>query len=597
MPPCLLAMMQRRTPPSLALGILAAGVCVLVETLLAELLAQITPVRSLGVLYLLGIVVVASVWGLVLGMATALVSTIALDYFLIPPIGSVTFGKAEDWTVFVVFLGVAALAGSISKLARSLAVEGDARAEADLAADLARILLRAPDPEIARAEAARHLARALELPSAAIRLGAIADDEDQTALPLRCPHGTVASLIVPADLPRPTLRRLRERVVPSLEVLLEAARERERITDEQEALRRLATLVAFGAPPGEVFAAVAREVGQLIEVPHATVLRYEPDATVTVVGVWRNDMTPLGSRWPLDKGSPAELVARTKAPTRVDAIEALKGAGELLTVLRAMGINSAVGCPVMVGGQLWGAVTAGSTSDPLPDDTEERMVEFTDLLVAAIANAESYAKLEASRSRVLAAGDATRRLIERDLHDGTQHRLVSLLLELRAAQTMVPPELHELNGRLSHTTVVLDEVLEDLRGIARGLLPALLSREGLDPAIKALARASAVPVELNLSGHEDLPERFEVTVYHVVAEALTNAHKHADASVVQLDLIVKDTVWLSVRDDGKGGAAPWHGSGLVSITDRVEALGGSLEITSPVGGGTALVAEIPIAHD
>jgi signal transduction histidine kinase len=596
MPPCLLAMMQRRTRPPLALGILVAVLCVVVETLLADVLQQITPVRSLGILYLLGIVVVAAVWGLWLGTATALVSTVALDYFLIPPIGSLTLDKAEDWTVFVVCLGVAFLAGSISRLARSLAVEVDARAEADLSADLARILLRAPDVETARPQAARHLARALELPPAAIQLGAIAD-EDQAALPLR-DHGTVmTSLIVPAGLPRPTLRRLRERVVPSMEVLLQATRERERITDEQGALRRLATLVAFGAPSDEVFAAVAREVGQLMEVPHAAVIRYEPDATATVVGTWRNDMTPLGSRWPLDKGSPAELVARTKAPGRVDAIEAPAGAGELLTVLRAMGINSAIGCPVTVGGRLWGAVTAASTSDPLPDDTEERMVDFIDLLVAAIANAESYAKLEASRARVLAAADATRRLIERDLHDGTQQRLVSLMLELRAIQTMVPPELEELKGRLSHTTQVLDEALEDVRGIARGLLPALLSRAGLDPAIKALARSSAVPVELRMSGHRHLAERFEVTLYHVVAEALTNADKHADASVVQLDLTVKDTVWLSIRDDGKGGADPQRGSGLLNITDRVEALGGSLEITSPVGGGTSLLAEIPIAHD
>jgi signal transduction histidine kinase len=262
-----------------------------------------------------------------------------------------------------------------------------------------------------------------------------------------------------------------------------------------------------------------------------------------------------------------------------------------------MGINSAVGCPVTVDGRLWGAVLAGATSDPLAENTEQRMLDFTDLLVAAIANSENRAKLEASRSRVLAAADATRRLIERDLHDGTQQRLVSLMLELRAMQTMVPPGLEELKGRLTHTTQVLDGALEDVRGIARGLLPALLSREGLDPAIKALARSSAVPVELRMSDHRHLPERFEVTLYHVVAEALTNAGKHADASVVRLDLTVEDTVWLSIRDDGKGGADPRRGSGLLSIRDRVEALGGSLEITSPVGGGTSLLAEIPIAHD
>jgi K+-sensing histidine kinase KdpD len=230
------------------------ALCVVVETLLAGLLKQITPVRSLGVLYLLGIVTAASVWGLWLGMATATVSTIALDYFLIPPVGSLTLDKGEDWTVLAVFLAVTLLAGSISKLARSLAIEIDARGEADLSADLARILLHMPDLKTAKPAAAQLLARALKLPSAAIRIGAISDDEQHVAFPLHAHGVPVGSLVVPAGLPRPTLRRLGERVVPSMEVLLQAARERERTTEEQVALRRLATLIAHGAPPGEVFA-------------------------------------------------------------------------------------------------------------------------------------------------------------------------------------------------------------------------------------------------------------------------------------------------------------------------------------------------------
>jgi signal transduction histidine kinase len=588
-------MLQRRTRPPLALGILVAVLCVVAETFLADLLQQITPVRSLGVLYLLGIVLVAAVWGVWLGMATAVVSTFALDYFLIPPIGSLTLDKAEDWAVLVVFLGVTLLAGSISKLARSLAVEVEARAEADLSAELARILLHAPDLKAAQPAAARHLARALKLPSAAIRLGAIPDDERQMAFPLH-EHGVpVGSLLVPAGLPRPTLRRLRERVVPSIEVLLQAARERARIAEEQVALRRLATLVAHGAPPEEIFGAVAREVAHVLKVRNTAVLRYEPDATMTLVGGW--SVVPLGSRWPL-KGTVVELVARTKAPGRVDDAQATLGAGELLTLHRDLGINSAVGCPVMVGGRPWGAVVAGSTSEPLPEDTEKRMLDFTDLVATAIGNADSQAKLQASRARVLAAADATRRLIERDLHDGTQQRLVSLMLELRATETMVPAELEEVRGRLSHTTQVLDGAIEDLRGIARGLHPALLSRRGLESAVKALARCSTVPVELNIRADQPLAEHFEATTYHIVSEAVTNAAKHADATVVHVDLSVKDaTIRISIRDDGNGGADPDRGSGLLNITDRVEALGGTLEITSPVAGGTSLLAEIPIADD
>jgi signal transduction histidine kinase len=259
-----------------------------------------------------------------------------------------------------------------------------------------------------------------------------------------------------------------------------------------------------------------------------------------------------------------------------------------------MGITSTLGCPITVGGRLWGAVFAASTSEPLPDNSEKRMLDFTDLLVASIANAEDHRKLEASRARVVAAADATRRFIERDLHDGTQQHLVALMLHLRTVESTLPAGLREFKGLLSHAVRTLDEALEDLRGIARGLLPALLSRAGLEPALRALARCSAVPVELNLRGGE-LTERFEVTAYYVVAEALTNAAEHADAAVVRVDLVVKEaTVRLSVRDDGKGGADPERGSGLISIKDRVEALGGSLEITSPVGGGTSLLAEIPI---
>jgi signal transduction histidine kinase len=499
--------------------------------------------------------------------------------------------------VFAGFLAVALMAWLISKLAQSLAVEVDARGEADLSADLARILLCAPDLKTAQPAAAQHLARTLKLPSAAIQLGAIPGDEHHVAFPLHDHGAMVGSLLVPAGLPRPTLRRLRDRVVPSMQVLLQAARERQRIADEQAALRRLATLVAHGAPPGEVFGAVAREVGQILEARHAVVIRYEPDATVTTVGVW-NSTVPLGSRWPLEKGSAMELVARTKAPGRIDAIQATVGAGELLTALLDMGVNSAVGCPITVGGRLWGAVVAGSTSEPLPEDTEKRMLDFTDLLVAAIANADSHDKLQASRARVLAAADATRRFIERDLHDRTQQRLVSLMLVLRAVETTLPAEQEESRGLLSHATQALDEALEDLRGIARGLHPALLSRRGLEPAIKALARRSAVTVELKMCVDQDLAERFEETAYHVVSEALTNAAEHSDASLVHVDLVVKDaTVRLWIRDDGKGGADPDRGSGLLSVRDRVEALGGRLQITSPVGGGTSLLTEIPIADD
>ena len=610
----LLATLPCRTRPPLALGILVAALCVVAETLLARLLVPTTPVYSLDALYLLGILVVASVWGLWLGMATAMASIIAFDYFLTPPPGSLMLAVGEDWAMLAIFIAVALMAWLISKLARSLATEVDARGEADLTADLARILLRAPDLKTAQPAAAQHLVRTLKLPSAIIELETVTQDEQYVTFPLRDDDVQVGSLLVPTGLPRPTLQRLRDRVVPSMEVLLHAARERKRvedalkasrdelhrIADEQAALRRLATLIAHGAPPGEIFGAVAREVARILAARHAAVIRYEADGTGTWVGIWNSGRVAtmsLGSR-PLEKGTAAELVARTGTPGRLEAFEATVGAGEFHSSLRNMGVKSAVGCPIMVGEHVWGAVIAASTSEPLPGDTEERMRDFTDLLVAAIVNAESHAKLEASRARVLAAADATRRLIERDLHDGTQQRLVSLMLELRAVEAMMPAELEELKGRLSCTTQILDEAMEDLRRIARGLHPALLSRKGLGPAIKALVRCSSIPVEFHMCAGRRLAERFEATAYHVVAEALTNVAKHADASVVRVDLIVNDaTLRLSIRDDGKGGADPDHGSGLLNITDRVEALGGILEITSPMGGGTSLRAEVPLAND
>jgi signal transduction histidine kinase len=371
-----------------------------------------------------------------------------------------------------------------------------------------------------------------------------------------------------------------------------------RVADEQAALRRLATLVAHGAPPDQVFGAVAREVGRMLAARHAAVIRYEPDATATTMGVWNTDRVatmPVGSRWPVEKGSIAELVVRTEAPARVDAFDTPAGAGELLTSLADMGVNAGVGCPITVDRCPWGAVVALSTSGPLPEGTEERMLDFTDLLATAIANADSRAQLKASRARIAAAADATRRLIERDLHDKTQQRLVSLLIELRAIESTVPPELDELKGQLAHTARALDETIEELRGIARGLHPPLLSRKGLGPAITALVRRFDLPVHLTMSAGRRLAERFEATTYHIVQEALTNAAEHACASMVEVDLLVTDAaIRLSIRDDGKGGADPGRGSGLLSIKDRVDAVGGRFEITSPVGGGTTLVTEIPI---
>jgi PAS domain S-box-containing protein len=368
-----------------------------------------------------------------------------------------------------------------------------------------------------------------------------------------------------------------------------------RLAEEQAALRRVATLVARGAPPEEVFAAVTEEVGQLLPVELALMGRYESDDTVSFLRTWsRTRDRHVPARMALGGNNLATIVARTSRPGRIDVDSDFSG--PLGDYARELGVRSSVGTPIIVEGRLWGVMIAASTMEqPLPADTEARLADLTALVAMAIANAESRAELTASRARIVSAADETRRRIERDLHDGTQQQLVSLGLELRAAQAAVPPQLGELEGDLSRVAERLAGVFDELREISRGIHPAILSEGGLGPALTALARRSTVPVELDLHAERRLPEHVEVAAYYVVSEALTNAAKHAQASVVHVELEARDAiVQLAIRDDGIGGADPGRGSGLVGLIDRIEALGGRLEVTSPAGNGTTLLIQIPV---
>jgi signal transduction histidine kinase len=369
-----------------------------------------------------------------------------------------------------------------------------------------------------------------------------------------------------------------------------------RMADEQAALRRVATLVARGAPPEELFAAVTEEVGQLLPVEYAHMGRYEPDGTLTFVAAWgrAGPLFPVGTRLMLGGKNLATIVAQTGHPARLDDYD--DASGPLAVALRERGVRSSVATPIMVEGRLWGAMAAGSIVEMrLLPDTEARLAQFTELLATAIANAKNRADLAASRARIVAAADDTRRQIERDLHDGTQQRLVSLGLELRAAQAAVPPGLGELEGDLSRVAEGLASVFDELREISRGIHPAILSKGGLAPALRALTSRSVVPVELDLRSVRRLPEHVEVAAYYVVSEALTNAAKHAHASVVHVEVEARNAILrLAIRDDGVGGAVPGHGSGLVGLSDRIEALGGTLEVTSPAAIGTTLRIEIPV---
>jgi PAS domain S-box-containing protein len=383
----------------------------------------------------------------------------------------------------------------------------------------------------------------------------------------------------------------------SAEDALQASRDELRVlADEQAALRRVATLVARGVPPNEVFDLVTAEIGQLLEAERSALIRYEPDGTATIVATTTEPGIPsqIGVRMTLEGDSVAVRVRRTGQPARMDSYEGVPGPDAAM--LRGLGLRSSVGAPIVVEGRLWGVVVIGwRVEKRVSADVEGRIAQFTELVATAIANADNRAELTASRARIVAASDETRRRIERDLHDGTQQRLVSLALALRAAETRLPPELDDLREELSKTAGGLAAALEDLQEISRGIHPAILSKGGLVPALKSLARRAGIPVELDLHTEQRLSDPVEVATYYVVSEALTNAAKHAGASEVQVQLKAENSiVEVAVRDDGVGGADPTRGSGLIGLRDRVEALGGSIEITSSRNRGTSLRARIPV---
>jgi signal transduction histidine kinase len=370
-----------------------------------------------------------------------------------------------------------------------------------------------------------------------------------------------------------------------------------RLAEEQAALRRVATLVARGAAPEEVFTAVSGEVGQLLPVDQAALCRYEPEGALTFVAQWGSVTArfPVGSRWMLGGRNVGTLVFQTGRPARAD-YNAESSSGPIGAGIRQAAFRSAIGTPIIVDGRLWGTISVASQREqPLPADSEARLVSFTELVATAIANADSRAELMASRARIVAAADEARRRIERDLHDGIQQHLVSLMLDLRTVQAAVPPGLAELEGGLSRIADRLTGVFDHARELSQGIHPAILSERGLTPALKALARRSAVPVELDLRTGRRLPDQVEVAAYYAVSEALANVAKHARASVVQVELDAPGaTLRLAIRDDGIGGADPAGGSGLTGLRDRIEAVGGTLDVTSPARGGTTLLIKIPV---
>lgn len=380
------------------------------------------------------------------------------------------------------------------------------------------------------------------------------------------------------------------------ELAASEARARE-LAHEQAALRRVATLVAQGASPDAVFTAVAEEVAGIINTPIVAVFRYESDGTCTTLGVAGESSFVVGNRWPVEEEGISGMILASGRPARKDDYSTMgRPVGE--AVWEAV-IVATVGVPIVVEGSIWGFMVAGGRPDrPIPTDTEERLARFTELVATAVSNATMRGELVASRARVIAAGDDARRRIERDLHDGAQQQLVTLALAMRSTEGRIPTGQEQLKAEVGGFADRVTSVVEELREMSRGIHPAILSEGGLSAALEALALRSAVPVKLDVRHEQRLPDAVEVAAYYVASEALTNVSKHADASRVEIDLHLDDaSLLLSICDDGDGGADPSRGSGLIGLKDRVEALGGTIDVESSHGRGTRLQVAIPVVAD
>ena len=373
-----------------------------------------------------------------------------------------------------------------------------------------------------------------------------------------------------------------------------AEKGRRRLADEQAALRRVATLVAGDAPPELVFQTVTEEACALLGIRSGSLLRFEEDETATVVGKFGDPAGEflLGSRFKLDEGA-ARRVLRTGAPARID-YEGVPGA--IAARMRALGFMSSAGVPINVAGTTWGAlVTTFRRAEPLPGDADRRLRAFAELVGLAVASAHARDELGASRLRIVEASDAERRRLERNLHDGAQQRLVALSVGLRLAQSRIRESPEAAEELLEVAAGELTEALTELRELAQGIHPAVLTERGLGAAVEVAAARAPLPVEVEVDLPGRLPEPVEAAAYYVVSEALANVVKHAGAESAQIRATRLDGLAVvEVEDDGAGGADLDGGSGLGGLRDRVETLDGRLEIRSRRGRGTLVRAELPV---
>jgi PAS domain S-box-containing protein len=611
-----LALLAPPTAPPLRLGLMVAASLVVGETLILYPLKVLAPEDTLGVVYALGVVVVAIVWGFWLAAATSVVSVLAFDFFHMPPILALTPTSAGDVVAFTTYLVLAMLASTVSERARAELAEAYQRRREferffNLSSDLMGIrgtdgYFKRVNPAFeqtlgySRQELLERRFRDMVDPGGDSPSLDILDEIASRGGPVRFEDRCLRS--------DGTVVWLDWTVVSDHGVLYGAARditERRRqqhelrvLADQQASLRRVATLVARGVAPSEVFAAVAAELARCLGMHHSCVFRYEHDGTGVLLAAGEDPgwmKVPVGTRVSFEGDNIPAIVYRTGRTSRMDRhrLEQARGVGS--AYLRELGVRSTVGAPIIVAGRLWGVAGIASTqADRLAPDIEARMADFTELVATAIANAQTHAELTASRVRIVAAADDARRRFERDLHDGAQQRLVALGLELRALAAGPPVDARAFQQQISQIVDGLAAVSKEVQEISRGIHPAILSN-GLGPALKVLARRSPVPAELQVSVDRRLPDSAEVAAYFIVAEALTNASKHARASHVNVRVEIRSgDLHLAIRDDGIGGADTAKGSGLIGLVDRVEACGGTMSIFSEPGTGTSLDATIPI---
>jgi len=370
----------------------------------------------------------------------------------------------------------------------------------------------------------------------------------------------------------------------------------EELVREHAALRRVATLVAQAPTPEDVFAAVTEETGVLLGAQRATLLRVVSPEWAEVVASWSDGTAPpvpVGHRGVLDGRGIVGKMLHTARPVRMEDFDAV--GGTVAELMRELGIRAGAGGPIILSGRVWGAVTAvWPAGAAMPVGAEDRVAAFAELVSYAIENAETRDELAASRARLVEAADEARQRIERDLHDGAQQLLVAAALELTMLDQVLERDPGRAKASLARAREHLAGGLGELRDLARGIHPAVLTERGLEAAVAALVQRAPLPVTLRVAVPERPDPSIEAAAYFLISEALTNVAKYAQAGAVTVDLrYERGILVVTIADDGVGGADPSRGSGLRGLFDRVEAIGGQIDITSAPGRGTRLCARMP----